>query len=86
MKELGLRADIVLADLGFSSSQMNDPARGMSFSVDAPLDMRLDPRAPITAADLLAVLGEKEIAEIIYQYGEDPFARPHRAKTCTKSS
>ena len=75
LKELGLRADIVLADLGFSSSQMDDPARGMSFSVDAPLDMRLDPRAPITAADLLAVLGEKEIAEIIYQYGEDPFAR-----------
>ena len=75
VKRLGLRADIVLADLGFSSSQMDDPARGMSFSVDAPLDMRLDLTAPITAADLLTVLDEKQIAEIIYQYGEDPFAR-----------
>jgi 16S rRNA (cytosine1402-N4)-methyltransferase len=73
--QLTLRADIVLADLGFSSSQMDDPTRGFSFLVDAPLDMRLDPGAPITAADLLSVLSEKEIADIIFQYGEDPFAR-----------
>lgn len=75
LHRLHLRADIVLADLGFSSSQMDDPARGFSFSADAPLDMRLDPSAPITAADLLAVLDEKQLADMIYQYGEDPFAR-----------
>jgi 16S rRNA (cytosine1402-N4)-methyltransferase len=75
LQEMGLRADIVLADLGFSSSQMDDPARGFSFTTDAPLDMRLNPRAPITAADLLAVASEHEIADIIFRYGEDPYAR-----------
>src|SRR5690606_11437572 len=68
-------ADVVLADLGFSSTQMDDPQRGLSFSVDGPLDMRLDPSGPVTAADLLATLSEKELADLIYHYGEDPFAR-----------
>jgi 16S rRNA (cytosine1402-N4)-methyltransferase len=75
LKRLGLRADIVLADLGFSSNQMDDPGRGLSFSADGPLDMRLDPGAPLTAADLLAALSEKELADIIFEYGEEPLAR-----------
>lgn len=74
LAELGLRADIVLADLGFCSTQMDDPARGLSFSADGPLDMRLDPAGPVTAADLLATLPERELARIIGEYGEDPFA------------
>ncbi len=75
LQKLGIRADIVLADLGFSSNQMDDPDRGFSFSTDSPLDMRLDPTSAITASDLLAVLSEQEMAYIIFEYGEDPYAR-----------
>lgn len=73
--KMGLRADIVLADLGFASSQMDDPSRGFSFAVDAPLDMRLDRTSPITAADLVNRLSERELADIIYRFGEEPLAR-----------
>jgi 16S rRNA (cytosine1402-N4)-methyltransferase len=71
----GLQADVVLADLGFSSSQMDDPARGFSFSQDGPLDMRLDRGNPISAADVLAAISEQDLADMIYEYGEDPYAR-----------
>ncbi|HRQ74729.1 MAG TPA: 16S rRNA (cytosine(1402)-N(4))-methyltransferase RsmH [Phycisphaerales bacterium] len=76
LRSLGVKADVVLADLGFSSNQMDDPERGFSFSADGPLDMRLNPAdATPTAADLLASLSERELADVIFQYGEDPFAR-----------
>jgi 16S rRNA (cytosine1402-N4)-methyltransferase len=65
----------VLADLGFSSNQMDNPARGFSFSADGPLDMRLDPHGHTTAADLIHAMSERELADVIFQYGEDPFAR-----------
>ena len=68
-------ADAVLADLGFASTQMDDPARGFSFQSVGPLDMRLDPTQGETAADLVARLPEAELADAIYQFGEDPFAR-----------
>jgi len=71
-----LRADVVLADLGFSSAQMDDPGRGMSFRADGPLDMRLDPDGPMTAADLLAELDEPELARLLRTTGEEPLARP----------
>lgn len=71
----GIRADVVLADLGFSSTQMDDPTRGLSFSADGPLDMRLDPRGGVTAADLVASLPESELARIIDEFGEEPLAR-----------
>ncbi len=80
-KEIG-QADIILADLGFSSAQIEDPSRGMSFQHDGPLDMRLacglegDSAEHLqTAADLVNRLGEKELADMIYQYGEERKSR-----------
>jgi 16S rRNA (cytosine1402-N4)-methyltransferase len=67
--------DLLLADFGFSSNQMTDPARGFSFQSDGPLDMRLDPTAPTTALDLVASLPERELADLIYQYGEERASR-----------
>jgi 16S rRNA (cytosine1402-N4)-methyltransferase len=71
----GWRVDRVLADLGFASTQMDDPARGFSFQADGPLDMRLDTSRGETAAELLARMPERELADAIYQLGEDPFSR-----------
>lgn len=71
MVERGIAADMVLADLGFSSNQVDEAARGFSFSRDGPLDMRLDPTLPVTAADLVASLPEAELVRIIRDYGED---------------
>ena len=67
--------DLLIADLGFSSNQMDDPARGLSFNCDGPLDMRLDPSLPQTAADLVNTLPEKELADLIYQYGQERHSR-----------
>ena len=68
------RVDAVLADLGFSSLQMEDPARGFSFSADGPLDMRLDRSAGRTAADLLAECDEAGLTRLLRAYGEEPRA------------
>lgn len=73
--EAGLAADVVLADLGFSSNQMSDPARGLSFSAEGPLDMRLNPEAPITAAELVNSLTERELADLLREFGEEAHAR-----------
>jgi 16S rRNA (cytosine1402-N4)-methyltransferase len=70
----GIRADAALADLGFASSQMNDPGRGFSIRSDGPLDMRLDPRGPVTAAELVNTLPEAELRRIFREYGEEPAA------------
>lgn len=67
--------DRVLADLGFASNQMDDPKRGFSFQQDGPLDMRLDPSQGESAAELLARMSERDLADAIYRLGEDPFAR-----------
>ncbi|MEC9374447.1 MAG: 16S rRNA (cytosine(1402)-N(4))-methyltransferase RsmH, partial [Planctomycetota bacterium] len=69
--ELGLAADMVLADLGFASPQMDDPSRGFSFRGDGPLDMRFDPEGPVTAATLVNALSERELGEILRDYGEE---------------
>jgi len=58
-----------------SSPQVDDPARGFSFRYDAPLDMRMDPGAGITAAEWLARAPEREIREVIRNYGEERFAK-----------
>ncbi len=66
----------ILADLGVSSLQLDSETRGFSFRFDAPLDMRMDTDSDeMTAAGLLATLDEKEIADIIYQYGEERASR-----------
>ena len=66
----------ILADLGVSSMQLDSGSRGFSFRFDAPLDMRMDQDSDgETAAELLATATEKEIADIIYQYGEERASR-----------
>ena len=70
-----MRAQVLLADLGFASTQMDDPERGFAFSQSGPLDMRLDRSRGMTAADLLAGIREGELADLIYDLGEDPFSR-----------
>lgn len=69
------QADVLLADLGISSTQLDDPARGLSFSADGPLDMRLDQSSGRTAADLVNMIGEQELADVIYCYGEERYSR-----------
>jgi 16S rRNA (cytosine1402-N4)-methyltransferase len=64
----------VLLDLGVSSPQIDDPARGFSFRFDGPLDMRMDPTRGESAADFLARADERHIAEVIRDYGEERFA------------
>ena len=68
-------ADGVLLDLGVSSPQLDDPARGFSFMRDGPLDMRMDPSSSPSAADFLAGATEAEIAAVIAAHGEERFAR-----------
>jgi 16S rRNA (cytosine1402-N4)-methyltransferase len=68
--------DGVLLDLGVSSPQIDDPARGFSFRFDAPLDMRMDTTRGETAADFLARADERTLAQVIRDYGEERFAVP----------
>jgi 16S rRNA (cytosine1402-N4)-methyltransferase len=70
-----LCADAFLADLGFASNQMSDAARGFSFAATGPLDMRLDQSKGESAQALLARVSEAELADLIFQLGEDPFSR-----------
>ncbi len=76
LDDLGIdRIDAVLADLGISSDQLDEVARGFSFQQDAPLDMRMNPTVGETAADLLRRLNERDLADIFYEYGEERFSR-----------
>jgi 16S rRNA (cytosine1402-N4)-methyltransferase len=67
--------DGALADLGLSSLQLEAPGRGFSFQRDEPLDMRMDRNAGETAADLVARSDERELADAIFQYGEERHSR-----------
>jgi 16S rRNA (cytosine1402-N4)-methyltransferase len=69
------RVDGALADLGVSSLQFDAPGRGFSFQRDEPLDMRMDQSGGDTAADLVARSTERELADAIFQYGEERFSR-----------
>jgi 16S rRNA (cytosine1402-N4)-methyltransferase len=68
-------ADALLLDLGVSSLQLDDSARGFSFRTAGPLDMRMDPRAERTAAEVVNEWPERELARVIAEYGEEPRAR-----------
>jgi len=65
----------VLFDLGLSSSQLADPARGFSFDRDGPLDMRYDPSTGISAGEWLDSAAAVEIEQVLRRYGEEPFSR-----------
>ncbi len=67
--------DFILADLGVSSVQLADVEMGLSFTSNMPLDMRLDKRLKLTAADIVNKSDEKSLADLIYQYGEDRASR-----------
>jgi 16S rRNA (cytosine1402-N4)-methyltransferase len=71
----GMRADAILLDLGVSSMQLDQPERGFSYAVDAPLDMRMDQTADMTAADYVNELDERELEVVFRRYGEERFAR-----------
>lgn len=74
--------DGLVADLGLSSPQLDDPARGMSFRREGPLDMRMDPTRGETAHELIERLDQDELADVIYQLGEE--RRSRRVARCIK--
>jgi 16S rRNA (cytosine1402-N4)-methyltransferase len=75
--ELGIAQNIngILLDLGVSSPQLDEPRRGFSFLHDGPLDMRMDPSQPMSAATWINSADEAEIARVLRQYGEERFAK-----------
>lgn len=78
--------DGILLDLGVSSPQLDDPARGFSFLRDGPLDMRMDPDSGPSAADWLAFVEERELARVLRELGEERHARRIARALCTARS
>jgi 16S rRNA (cytosine1402-N4)-methyltransferase len=68
-------ADGILLDLGLSSLQLDDPARGFAFQSEGPLDMRFDPQSELTAAEIVNEWPLDELANVLYQYGEERHSR-----------
>ncbi len=68
-------ADGILADVGVSSLQFDDPSRGFSFQAEGPLDMRMNPQAELTAEQVVNHLDERELADVIYEFGEERRSR-----------
>ena len=76
LADLGLdKVDVILADLGLSSAQLDDPQRGFTFQADAALDMRMDKSLRTTAADLVNSLPETELADLLFNLGDERFSR-----------
>jgi 16S rRNA (cytosine1402-N4)-methyltransferase len=76
LAELGWKSvDGILLDLGASSMQFDNPARGFSFLAEGPLDMRFDTSNPLKAAEIVNAWPEDDLADIIYRYGEEPASR-----------
>ena len=74
--EAGLSGfDGILLDIGVSSHQLDAPERGFSFHTEAPLDMRMDRRMPLSAADVVNTYSEDELTDIFYRYGEENWSR-----------
>ena len=71
----GVEADAILLDLGVSSMQLDRAERGFSYAADAPLDMRMDPTAEISARELVNDASERDLTTIFRKYGEERYAR-----------
>jgi 16S rRNA (cytosine1402-N4)-methyltransferase len=85
LEERGLEGiDGLLADVGVSSMQLDDPGRGMSFRAAGPHDMRMDPTSGLTALELIDSLDDEELADVIYRYGEE--RRSRRIARCIKQA
>ena len=69
------KVDLIFADIGFCSAQLNDPKRGFSFQNNMPLDMRLDDRLKVTAERIVNTYDETELADLIFKYGEERGSR-----------
>lgn len=72
MVEEGEEADAILFDLGLSSYQIDEPERGFSYTREGPLDMRMDPRSGVSAADYLNTVDPQELARVLSKYGDVP--------------
>lgn len=87
LADLGIpRVDGVLADLGVSSYQLDTAERGFSYMQDAPLDMRMDREQPLRAYDVVNTYSEEELRRILYDFGEEKFARNIAANIVKKRS
>ncbi len=76
LERLGIPAiDGALLDLGVSSHQLDEPARGFSYQHDAPLDMRMDSRNPVSAYDVVNGYSEEKLARVLWDYGEERWAK-----------
>jgi 16S rRNA (cytosine1402-N4)-methyltransferase len=75
LAEEGIRADLVLLDLGISSMQVDARERGFSYSYDAPLDMRMDPSQELDARAVVNGWDERRLSQLLSRYGEEPSAR-----------
>ncbi|HEX3224813.1 MAG TPA: 16S rRNA (cytosine(1402)-N(4))-methyltransferase RsmH [Gaiellaceae bacterium] len=75
LAENGVRADAILLDLGVSSMQLDRPERGFSYSVDAPLDMRMDTSQELSAVDVVNEWAERDLVTIFRRYGEERYAK-----------
>lgn len=83
LAELGIKAvDVIFADLGVSSIQLDDPRRGFAFQHDGPLDMRIDTQSPTTAADLVNSLPENELADLLYNLAQENSSRRIARQIC----
>jgi 16S rRNA (cytosine1402-N4)-methyltransferase len=75
LRDEGVRADVVVMDLGMSSMQVDTRERGFSYAYDAPLDMRMDPDDELTAADVVNGWEERRLATLLRDFGEERYAR-----------
>ena len=83
LDELGVgQVDVIFADLGVSTDQLLDPARGLTFAEDGPLDMRLDDRVNRTAADLVNGMSEGELSDLIWENSQEHFSRRIAKRIC----
>ncbi len=83
LQELNIdRVDVILADLGVSSTQLDQADRGFSFRMDGPLDMRMNPELKLTATDLVNSLSERELADLIYYNAQEMASRRIAKRIC----